>query len=93
MKSSFMELPDEPPIKWTLWVAIFSDHLLAYDLDSIAEARNLAYLRCSLGAEGYRICMDLCLEATVTINTVLTRLGNRFATKVNINYARLVFHR
>ena len=62
---------------------MFSDHLLAYDVDSIAEARMLAILRSSLGAEGYRICMDLCPETDVTINAVLTRSGNRFAPRVS----------
>ena len=93
MKPSLLELLGEPPIKWTVWVAIFSDHLLACDLDSIIEARKLAVSCSSLGAEGYRICFDLCLKANVTINTKLIRLGIRFASKVSVIYVRPVFHR
>ena len=93
IKPSFLELPGKLPIKWTVWVAMFSDHQLAYDLDSIAEVRKKAILRSSLGVEGYHICMDLSPKAKVTINTLLTRLGNRFALKESVFYARSVFHR
>jgi hypothetical protein len=93
MKPSFLELPGEPPVKWTVWVAMFRDHLLAYDLDQVPEARKLAILRTSLGAEGYRICLDLCPEEDVAYDEVLTRLGNRFSPKVSRIYARSVFHR
>jgi hypothetical protein len=93
MKPSFLELPGEPPVKWTVWVRMFNDHLLAYDLDSIPVARKLAILRSSLGAEGYRICMDLCPEDDTAYDVVVARLGNRFAPKVSVIYARSVFHR
>lgn len=93
MKPCFLELPGEPPVRWTVWVAMFRDHLLAYELDDVAEARKLAILRSSLGAEGYRICMDLCPESNVSFDTVLARLGDRFAPKVSAIYARSVFHR
>ena len=71
---------------------MFNDHLLAYDIDNISEARKLAILRSSLGA-GYRICIDLCPEDDVTYDTFIARLGNRFAPKVSVIYARSVFHR
>ena len=93
MKPSFLELPGEPPVKWTVWVRMFNDHLLAYDLDNISEARKLTILRSSLSAEGYRICIDLCPEDDVSYDTVIARLGNRFAPKVSVIYARSVFHR
>ena len=93
LKSSFLELPGEPPVKRTFWVRMFNDHLLAYDLDNISEARKLAILRSSFGAEGYRICIDLCTEDDVTYDTVIARLGNRFAPKVSVIYAHSVFHR
>jgi hypothetical protein len=48
MKPSFLELSGEPPVKYTVWVAMFRDHLLAYDLDQVPEARKLAILRTSL---------------------------------------------
>ena len=44
-----LELPGEPSIMWNFRVATFCDHLLAYDLDNIAEARKLAILCSSLG--------------------------------------------
>ena len=71
---------------------MFNDHLLAYDLDNISEARKLAILRNSLGAEGYRICIDLCPE-DITYDTVIARLSNRFAPKMSVIYARSVCHR
>ena len=93
LKSSFLELPGEPPVKRTFCVRMFNDHLLAYDLDNISEARKLAILRSSFGAEGYRICIDLCTEDDVTYDTVIARLGNRFAPKVSVIHAHSVFHR
>ena len=93
IKPSFLELPGEPPVKWTVWVHMFNDHILAYDLDNISEARKLAILRSSLGAEGYRICIELCSEDDVTYDTVIVELDNRFAPKVSVIYARSVFHR
>ena len=93
MKTSFLELPGESPVKWTVWVRMFNDHLLAYDLDNISGAGKLAILRSSLGAEGYRICIDLCPKDDVTYDKVLAKLSNRFAPKVSVIYARSVFHR
>ena len=73
MKPSFLELFGEPPVKWTVWVHMFNDHLLAYDLITISEASKLAILRSLLGAEGYRNCIDLCPEDDVTYDTVIAR--------------------
>lgn len=33
IKPLFLELPGEPLVKWTMWLAIVRDYLLAYDLD------------------------------------------------------------
>jgi hypothetical protein len=93
MTPLFMELPGEPPVKWTVWLAMFKDHLLAYDLDHVPETRKIAILRTSLGAEGYRICLDLCPEEDIAYDDVLARLGTRFTPKVSRIYARSVFHR
>jgi hypothetical protein len=83
MKPLFLELPGEPPVKWTVWLAMFKDHLLAYDLDEVPEAKKIAILRTSLGAEGYRVCLDLCPEPDISYNDVVARLGNRFSPKVS----------
>ena len=71
---------------------MFNDHLLVYDLENISEARKLAIL-CSSLCAGYRICIDLCPEDDVTYDTVIARLGNRFAPTVSVIYVRSVFHR
>ena len=60
MKSLFLEVPGDPPVAWPVWSAMFKDHMVAYDLDSMPEVRKVAILRSSLGAEGFKVCVSLC---------------------------------
>ncbi len=93
MRPLFLETVGEPLVAWQVWVAMFKDHMIAYGQDELTDARKVAILKSSLGAEGYRICMSLCTEHTLSIDDILGRLGNRFAPKVGVICARAVFHR
>jgi hypothetical protein len=68
------------------------DHIIAYGQDELPEARRIAILKSSLGAEGYRICLSLCAGDNLSFD-VLTRLTDRFAPKVSNSFSRSVFHR
>ena len=88
-----METAGEPPFSWQVWQAMFRDHMVAYGQNELQENRQVAILKSSLGAEGYKMCMTLCPEDNLTLDVVLERLSNRFAPKVSKIYARSVFHR
>ena len=93
LKPSFLSTPGEPPMKWEVWLRLFNDHLLAYNLENISERRKLAILRSCLGAEGYRICSDLCPEPDLIYATTVKRLGERFAPAPSQILARAQFNR
>jgi hypothetical protein len=61
--------------------------------DELPEARRIAILKSSLGAEGYRVCLSLCAGDNLSFDDVLARLTDRFAPKVSNIFARSVFHR
>ncbi len=71
----------------------FVGHMVAYGQDELQEVRQVAILKSSLGAEGYKISMVLCQDEVVTLDVVLERLTNRFAPIVSKIYACSVFHR
>ncbi len=93
LRPFFLETAGEPPIGWQVWLPMFKDHMVAYGQDELAEARRIAILKSSLGAEGYRICLSLCADGGLSYDDVLARLSNRFAPKVSNVFARSVFHR
>ena len=93
MRPMFLEAAGDPPVQWQVWQAMFKDHMVAYDLDGLAEARKVALLKSSLGTEGYKVCLHLCPEDDLTLNEVLARLSSRFSPKVSKIYARSIFHR
>ena len=80
-------------MKWEMWLRLFDDHLLAHNLDGVAEKRKLAILRSSLGAEGFRICADLCPEADISYAETVKRLEQRFAPAPSRILARAQFNR
>ena len=92
MKTHFLECPGEPPIKWSIWYQMFSDHLVAMGLDSVSENRRLALLRTSLGSEGYKICSELC-PSDSSFDETVQLLQNRFAPKQSRIYSRAQFNR
>jgi hypothetical protein len=40
MKSLFLEVPGDPPVAWPVWCAMFRDHTVAYDLDSLPDGEK-----------------------------------------------------
>ena len=80
-------------MKWEMWIRLFDDHLLAHNLDSVAEKRKLAILRSSLGAEGYRICAEVCPEADISYDDTINRLKQRFQPPPSQILARAQFNR
>ena len=90
---SFLATPGEQPMKWDMWLRLFDDHLLAHNLDGVAEKRKLGILRSSLGAEGFRICADLCPEADISFAETIHRLEQRFAPAPSRILARAPFNR
>ena len=93
MRPQFLSTAGEPEIKWHMWFRMFQDHLVAHGLDTVAEARRLTILRSSLGAQGYRICIDLCPEADLSFDQTVQRLANRFAPQQSRILARSNFNR
>ena len=93
MRPIFLESAGDPPVQWQVWQAMFKDHMVAYDLDGLAEARKVALLKSSLGTERYKLCLHLCPEDNLTLNEVLARLSSRFSSKVSKIYARSNFRR
>ena len=65
-------------MKWEMWLRLFNDYLLAHNLDTVPDKRKLAIHRSSLGAEGYRICAELCPEADISYDVTISRLEQRF---------------
>ena len=91
-KNNFWESTDEPPkLKWRIWYQLFEDHLLVQGISDIADNRKLALLRTSLGAEGYRICSELCVPPITYAETV-RRLADRFAPHASQIYDRAQFN-
>lgn len=80
-------------MKWEVWISLFDDHLIAYNLSTVDERRKLAILRSSLGAEGFRICKDLCPEANISYADTIQRLEQRFAPAPSRILARAQFNR
>ncbi len=64
MKQQFLPTIGEPPLKWPVWFQMFTHHLIVSGLDNVAGPRKLAFLRSSLGTEGYLICSELCSAGT-----------------------------
>jgi hypothetical protein len=93
LRPFFLETVGEPPISWQVWLPMFRDYMIAYGQDELPEANRIAILKSSLGAEGYRICLSLCVVDNLSFDDVLTRLTDRFAPKVRNIFARSVFHR
>jgi DNA-directed RNA polymerase subunit RPC12/RpoP len=93
LRPFFLETVGEPPIPWQVWLPMFKDHMIAYGQDELPEARRIAILKSSLGAEGYRVCLSLCAGDNLSFDDVLARLTDRFAPKVSNIFARSVFHR
>ena len=93
LKPSFLSTPGEPPMKWEVWLRLFNDHLLAHNLENISDRRKVAILRSSLGAEGFRICSDLCPEDDLSFRDTVQRLGERFAPAPSQILARAQFNR
>ncbi len=90
MRPQFLLNIGEPPIKWMVWIMMFHDYLIEYNLD-LLEARKLALLRSSLGAEGYRISTEFSEEQDITYDTVIKRLSNRFVTRASVILYRIQF--
>ena len=80
-------------MKWHIWLRWFDDHLLAHNLENISERRKLAILRSSLGAEGFRICADLCPDPDLSYDETIQRLEQRFAPALSQILARAQFNR
>jgi len=80
-------------MKWQVWLRTFEDHLLAYNLKGVNERRKLAILRSSLGAEGFRICTDLCPEPNLSFDETVARLEQRFQPAPSRILARAQFNR
>ena len=93
LKPGFLSTPGEPPMTWEMWLRLFNDHLLAHNLDTVPEKRKLAILRSSLGAEGYRICADLCSEADISYDVTISRLEQRFQPPPSQILTRVQFNR
>ena len=93
LKPNFFATPGEPPMKWEMQLRLFDDHLLAHNLDGVAEKRKLAIVRSSLGAEGFRICTVLCPEADISYTETIHRLKQRFASAPSRILARAQFNR
>ncbi len=92
LKQTFLDSPDEQPkLKWRNWFQLFEDHLLVQGLQDIQENRKLALLRTSLGAEGYRICTELC-SGTLSFDETVQRLAERFAPRASQIYERAQFN-
>ena len=92
MKQQFLPCPGEPALKCGIWHQIFDDHLLACGLESVAEPRKLACLRSSLGAEGYKICLELCPQRSTYADTIKL-LQEGFSPKPSLIFARSQFNR
>ena len=93
LKPNFLVTPGDPPMKWEMWIRLFEDHLIAHNLEGVSERRKLAILRSSLGAEGYRICADLCPETNLGYDETVQRLEHRFAPAPSHILARAYFNR
>ena len=93
LKPNFLATPGDPPMHWEMWIRLFTDHLLAHNLDGVNDRRKLAILRSSLGAEGFRICTDLCPEVDITFDQTVDRLQKRFAPAPSHILARARFNR
>ncbi len=65
LKQQFLPCAGDPPLRWQVWIQMFDDHLLCQGLENSSDQRKLAFLRSSLGREGYRVCRELCpVDAT-----------------------------
>jgi hypothetical protein len=67
------------PVAWPMWNAMFRDHIVAYDRDSM---RTVAFSCSSLGAEGFKVCLSMCPRGDLTLKEVMDKLQARFAPKV-----------
>ena len=61
LKLSFLQTSGKPP----MCLCPFDANLLSNNLDSVTERSKFAILQSSLGAKGFRICTDLCLELDI----------------------------
>ena len=92
LKQSFLESADETPkLRWRVWYQLFQDHLTVQGLDTISDNRKLALLRTSLGAEGFRICSELC-TGNISFTETVQRLEQRFAPRASQIYDRAQFN-
>ena len=71
---------------------MFEDFILCSGYDQLSEARPLPLLRSTLGAEGYRICIELC-PADIGYDEIVTRLANRVQPRQSAIYSRAQFNR
>jgi hypothetical protein len=93
VKPPFLLVPGEPTLKWATWLQLFNDTLAASDLLGVSPERKLALLRASLGAEGYRICAELCpAEERLDFDQTVTRLERRFAPAPSRVFSRAKFN-
>ena len=92
MRQQFLKAQCEPPLKWPVSFQRYEDDLLKTGLDTDAEDRKMAFLRSSIGTEGYRICAELCPPGTNYDQTV-ELLKNRFAPQPSAIFARSQFNR
>ena len=82
----------EPQLSRDVWYRIFDAYLLFSGNDQISEAGCLALLRRSLGAEQYRICIQLC-PADIGYVDRVTPLDNNFQPRQTAIYSRAQFTR
>ena len=92
LKQTFLDSEDEQPrLKWTVWIQLFEDHLLANGLENLPDNRKLAALRSSLGVGGYKICSELCLP-THSYNETVEILRTRFSPRASQIFNRYKFN-
>ena len=91
MRPQFLPTAVEPDGKWQVWYRMFKDHTIAQCRDTIAEALRLAILRTSLGAEGYRIFVDLCPEPDLCFVRTVERLTSPVCVSLLASWQDRIF--
>ena len=88
----FMQTPDSRSMVWETWYRLFIIFLEGEGInDDEFEKQRLAAFYCGLGAEGARICAELCPE-NVDFDETVRRLKQRFGDRQSQLYNRSKFH-